>query len=69
MEEYQLEIISRDYAQNPTACCRVMLSQRLMWMHHVLSMPLTWGKLDDAISLIKKSMVSNDNSQGGTHCA
>jgi len=69
MEEYQLEIISREYAQNPAACCRAMFSQRLIWMHHVLSIPLTWGKLNDAITLIKKSLASNDNSQVGMYRA
>ncbi|XP_065916873.1 uncharacterized protein [Dysidea avara] len=58
VEECQLEMISQDNAHNPTTCCRAMFSK---WL--TLKRSATWGKLDDAISLIKTGVVSTNNVQ------
>jgi len=61
IEEYQLEMIAQDNADNPSrarTCCREMFSK---WLATTRSS--TWGKLDDAISLVKAGAVSTQ--EGG----
>jgi len=54
LEQHHLEIISRNNAYNPNRtedCCSAMLQK---WLKEI-PFP-TWGKLDDAINLIKPSL-------------
>ena len=54
LEKHHLEIISQDNAYNPKrteACCIAMLQK---WLDDIPSP--TWGKLDDAINLLRPSL-------------
>ena len=53
LKSYEIDVISKDYANRSADGCAVMLRK---WLQKV-DQP-TWGKLDDAINLLKPSSTS-----------
>jgi len=64
LKDHEIAIISYDNARQPSDGCRQML---MKWLQND-KLP-TWGKLDDAIKLLKTGSLSDDLSsvKGGIH--
>ena len=54
LEDYHVENIAKDYFSHSVDACREML---MMWLKHDPSP--TWGKLADAIAILKMVLASN----------
>ena len=51
LKDYEIAVISKDYTNRSTEDCAAML---MKWLQKDLS--ATWGKLDDAINLLRPSL-------------
>ena len=54
LEDYHIANIAKDYHSHSVDACRKML---MLWLQHAPSP--TWGKLADAIALLKMALASN----------
>jgi len=65
LKDYEIDVISKDNANRSPEGCEAMLKLWLRKGH----LP-TWGKLDDAINLIQKSIklsIDGDDVKGECH--
>ena len=67
LKDYHIVNISKDNEHNPNrsvTCCSEMLQK---WLH--IDPTATWGKLDDAVKIIKPSSTTSPVStdKGGNH--